>query len=164
MSSFQGIFFMMDQNSNPAGQKSASYRQNPKFSGQNKLLDNSLSSNHLMLDIFDTCHKLSSCLSIRVALPSSSHRAKVPSRRARRRCCAVSSSCAAAGEAHLDLPLSKSTREGGCCWTTGDYRSYSCPMSHSDMTELQWQFSHITQLDNGGGNFIQRSVRKDKMT
>lgn len=28
---FQGIFFMMDQNSKPAGQKSASYRQNPKF-------------------------------------------------------------------------------------------------------------------------------------
>lgn len=51
ISPFQGIFFMVVPNSNPAGQKRASYHQNPKFSGQNWLLDNCLSSNHLLLDI-----------------------------------------------------------------------------------------------------------------
>lgn len=149
------------QNSGPAGQKSAPCHQNPKLRGLRRLWENCLSSNYLMLDILTPATSISCAITTGVPLPCSSHGAKFPKRRARIRCCAVSSSCAAAGESRLDLPLSKSTREGGCCRSRGDYRSYSCPMSHSKTTESQWHFSHSSLLDNEG-DFTKRPVRKKK--
>lgn len=106
-----------NKNSNPAGQKSAPCRQNPKLRGLHR--ENCLSSNYLMLDILTPATSSSCTITIGVSLPCSSHGAKFPNRWAQIRCCAVSSSCTAADESRLDLPLSKSTREGGCCRSRG---------------------------------------------
>lgn len=143
MSSFQSLFlFMVDQTPINRTEEVRVVTTNPEFSAQKWLLDKYQRPDHLMLDILKPATgagcKLSSSFSIRVALPYSSHRREVPTRRLWRGICAVFSRCAAAGKSHLDLPLSKKKkeREGGRMLL--DHRglhSYRCPMSHSDLTE-----------------------------
>lgn len=135
----------------PARQKSASYQQNPKtdfYTNVSRLIS--------LCWTFWSLPQVALFPSIRVALPQSSHRGKVPSHRAWRGCCAVFSSCAATGEAHIDLPLSKSRRrEGGCCWTTEDYSFCRGPMSHSIWVFPQHQVAktHST-MDTGSGHMF----------
>lgn len=161
---FSGYILHVGPNPNPARQRSAYYNQNPKFSGQNRLLDNCLSYIHLIIDILtpDTICPL--------VFPFDwlfrTHSTEKRSQSAERGEDAARSQAAAQRRVR---------RTSICPWARARGREdaagperITAPIAAPFHTHI-WQsysgsFPHITQLDTGRGNFFQRSVRKDSET